>query len=297
MQRSPCTSLSLGILLVAVGCVAADGGQPAGSAEAGVAVAVQDGGTSLISDAGVPAESGDAGVGSGEDAGSVGTSDGAVTLRVMSLNVFGHATMPAAAPTYAALIEAADVDVIGIQEGVQDWQLDEAMPTDYSRAEALGAALGECYQREYQVFVNTCRGNRFVDHQRFDLTDGPNATRTGEVATVVKEGMAFAFVDVHWDHESEEANAANASETAAQVNRLGSMPIVVLGDFNASCHAGNPEAMRGAASLALIVDGGIDCIFSMHAPGAGMEVDAEPSDHDAVVAELTIARERMPVRR
>ena len=35
------------------------------------------------------------------------------------------------------------------------------------------------------------------------------------------------------------------------------MPVVVLGDFNASCDAGTPESMRAAASLELVVDGGL----------------------------------------
>ena len=217
-----------------------------------------------------------------------GDGDEPVTLRVMSLNVYGYATMPQAAPTYAALIEGQEVDVIGIQEGVQDWQLSEDWPSDYSRAEALGAALGECYQREYQVFVNVCRGNELLTHERFDLTDGPNATRAGEVATIRKGGVTYGFLDLHWDHESASANAANADETAAQVTLLGDMPVVVLGDLNASCTSTNPESMRQDAALELIVHGGIDCIFSKDAPGTGMEVDAQPSDHEAVVAELTL---------
>jgi hypothetical protein len=54
------------------------------------------------------------------------------------------------------------------------------------------------------------------------------------------------------------------------VNLLEAMPVVVLGDFNASCDAGTPESMGAAASLELVVDGDIDCIFSRQGPGAGM---------------------------
>ncbi|MGE0324814.1 MAG: endonuclease/exonuclease/phosphatase family protein [Polyangiaceae bacterium] len=221
-------------------------------------------------------------------AASGGAGGGPVTLRVMSLNVYGYMTMPQAAPTYAALIEAQNVDVVGIQEGVQDWQLSTMFPTDYSRAEALGAALGGCYQREYQVFVNTCRGNTLDKHERFDLTDGPNATRTGEAATVTKGGKTFGFIDVHWDHQSDATKAANAVETAAATNAFGNIPVIVLGDFNAGCSSSYPSNMSSSASLDLIVNGGIDCIFSKSAPGSGMEVNASPSDHDAVVAELTL---------
>ncbi len=56
-------------------------------------------------------------------------------LRVMSLNLYGWATMPGAAPDYAALIEAQSVDVLGIQEGNWDWEI-EGWPTDYSATAA-----------------------------------------------------------------------------------------------------------------------------------------------------------------
>lgn len=217
-----------------------------------------------------------------------GAGSGPVTVRVMSLNVYGYMTMPQAAPTYAALIEGQLIDVVGIQEGEQDWQLSTSMPTDYSRAEALGAALGSCYQREYQIFVNTCRGNKLNKHERFDMTDGPNATRTGEAATITKAGKTFGFIDVHWDHESSTARAANAVETAVAVNAFGNIPVVVVGDLNTACTSTSASNMSAGGSVNLIVDGGIDCIFSKFAPGGGRTIDAAPSDHDAVIAQLTL---------
>jgi hypothetical protein len=162
------------------------------------------------------------------------------------------------------------------------------MPTDYGRAEALERALGDCYERRYQVFVNECRGNSIAANDRFDLTDGPNATRTGEAVTVVKDGTSFGFINVHWDHQSSSVNAANANETAARSNQFGNIPVVVLGDFNTSCSGRNAGTMRDAASLNLNVHGGIDCIFSKGASGSGYIVDANPSDHESVVAELTL---------
>jgi endonuclease/exonuclease/phosphatase family metal-dependent hydrolase len=207
----------------------------------------------------------------------------------MSLNVLGHETMPQSAGTYAALIEAQNVDIVGVQEGVQDWLLDTEMPTDYSRAEALGTALGEeCWERDYQVFINTCRGNAFSSFQRFDLTDGPNATRTGEEAVVTKDGKSYAFINIHWDHQSADARVASSSETANRANAHGGLPVIVLGDFNEGCGGGNPDGMRSSASMTLIHNAGIDCVFSKQAPGSGYIIDATPSDHNAVVAELTL---------
>jgi hypothetical protein len=146
-----CRSTFLGLSFLAVACTGAQRGdaQLAGGDEAGAVSGVGDGG--LPRDAGERSDSGSSdasrGWAPGDEVDSGGPKAGSVTLRVMSLNVFGHATMPAAAPVYAALIESQDVDIIGIQEGVQDWLLEEPLPTDYSRSEALEAALGECYQR------------------------------------------------------------------------------------------------------------------------------------------------------
>ena len=224
-----------------------------------------------------------------DDPGTTDPVTGPVTLRVMSLNVWGHMTMPQEAPAYATLIKGQNVDVVGLQEGAHDWLLDTAMPTDYSRAEALGAALGSCFERRYQVFVNVCRGNSIVGNDRFDLTDGPNATRTGEAVTVRKGGKTFGFIDVHWDHQDGSVNRANARETAARANAFGDIPVVVLGDFNTSCTGSNVGVMRTEASLRLDAKASIDCIFSRGTIWQkGYSMAGGPSDHPTVVAELTL---------
>ncbi len=226
-------------------------------------------------------------MGEGPDSGEGQGGGESTTLRVMSLNVYGYATMPQAAGDYARMVQSHDVDVLGIQEGNQDWQISTPLPTDYSRSDALGAALGECWEQRYQIFVNTCRGVDFVSHERFDLSDGPNATRTGESAVIRKGGIELGFIDIHWDHEDGGAKAANATETAAAANAHGALPVVVLGDFNAGCAATEPRSMASQSDLTLIMDGGIDCVFSRGAPGSGWTVNASPSDHPGVIAELT----------
>jgi hypothetical protein len=205
----------------------------------------------------------------------------------MSLNIYGHATMPGAAQDYAALIEAHDVDILGIQEGVHDWQI-EVWPTDYSRAEQLHAALGDCWRRQFQIFVNTCRGASLDNHERFDLTDGPNAVRTGEVALVTKSGTQVAFLNVHWDHESASARTASASETATEANLHPNIPTLVVGDFNGDCTGDDVSAVVTRGGLDLIVDGGIDCILARGITGSGTAFRAEPSDHPAVAATFTL---------
>lgn len=208
-------------------------------------------------------------------------------LRIMSLNIYGWATMPRAAPEYAALVETHNVDVVGIQEGNWDWEI-EGWPTDYSRSEQLHAALGECWQRQYQIFVNTCRGAALDSHRRFDLTDGPRAVRTGETALVTKSGTQVAFLNVHWDHESAPARAASAIETAAEANLYHSLPTLVLGDFNSDCTSADVRTLRRRAEMELVVDAGIDCILARGISGSGISFSAPPSDHPAVVATFTI---------
>lgn len=211
-------------------------------------------------------------------------------LRVMSLNIYGWATMPGAAPDYAALIEARNVDVLGIQEGNWDWEI-EGWPTDYSRSEQLHAALGDCWQRRYQIFVNGCRGTELDSHRRFDLTDGPRAVRTGETALVSKSGTQIAFINIHWDHESAAARAASAIETAAEADLHRGTPTIVLGDFNCDCASADVTTLRGRGEMALVVDGGIDCILARDLTGTGEVLDATPSDHPAVVATFAIGDE------
>jgi hypothetical protein len=211
----------------------------------------------------------------------------------MSLNIYGWATMPGAAPEYAALIEAQNVDVLGIQEGNWDWEI-EGWPTDYSRSEQLHAALGECWQRRYQIFVNTCRGAALDSHRRFDLTDGPRAVRTGETALVTKSGTQVVFINIHWDHESAPARAASALETAAEANRHRGIPALVAGDFNTECTGDNVNTLRRLAEMDLVVDAGIDCILARDLSGTGAFFSGEPSDHPALTATFEIGRESAP---
>lgn len=208
------------------------------------------------------------------------------TIRAISLNIYAHVTMPSAADVYARYINELDVDVVGIQEGVNDWKIGPGLPTDYWAANSLGLALGPCWEQRYQIFINTCRGNNFVSHRRFDLTDGPNATRTGESAVIGKNATQYLFITVHWDHELSTARAASSLETAAEVNSF-DLPTIVVGDFNTACHSNDPVSMAELASLDLAHNAGIDCVFQK---GWGSQIGdtfvASPSDHPGIWVEL-----------
>jgi hypothetical protein len=208
------------------------------------------------------------------------------SIKAMSLNVYGWATMPQSAGAYADLIQSRDVDVVGIQEGVEDWLIGPVFPTDYSKANALGAALGQCWEQRYQIFINTCKGNSFVSNKRFDLTDGPNATRTGESAIINKNGFQYAALTIHWDHQSATTRFANARETADEVNSFGAIPTVVVGDFNTGCSAAEVNTLVQDAGMQLIGNTGIDCIIAKGFTGTGQSFDASPSDHPGLEANL-----------
>jgi endonuclease/exonuclease/phosphatase family metal-dependent hydrolase len=222
------------------------------------------------------------------------SSDGAAPsttapIKAMSLNIYGWATMPQRAGDYADLIRSRDPDVVGIQEGVQDWKISSSLPTDYKNADALGTALGECWEQRYQIFINTCKDNTFISNRRFDLTDGPNATRTGESAVIAKNGFRYAALTVHWDHESGASRIASAHETAAEVLAYAQQgtPVVVVGDFNAGCTGWEAKILLAEAEMSLIGNAGIDCIFAKGFGGTSQTFDGTPSDHPGIDAILS----------
>ncbi len=218
------------------------------------------------------------------------TVDEAVT--VMSLNIYGWKTMPKHSDDYAQLIKSHNVDILGIQEGVEDWQLkgsdidSNKLPTNYQRSISLKKSLGQCWRHKFQIFINHCQGNRFVESARFDLTDGPNATRTGEYAVIEKFNNRYLLVNVHWDHESVVTRIANAKETSAQLNQKRKYPKILLGDFNSKCDSKEAAMVQKKAKLTLLKNAGIDCLFVKGLTGKAKDIVAYPSDHPAIVATL-----------
>jgi len=211
------------------------------------------------------------------------------TLNVMSLNVFGWKTMPQHASNYAALVDEHDVSVLVIQEGVEDWKIDTAMPTDYSRAIALEQSLGLCWQRQWQIYVNRCQGVSFTNSHRFDLADGPNAVRTGELALIDTKFGGLTVINVHWDHESETAQEQSAKQVADKIAIYGAYPTLLAGDFNRKCTSVQ-QLLTQHIPINLTADGGIDCVFSKGVSALGTVINAAPSDHPAVIAEISFSR-------
>ena len=209
-------------------------------------------------------------------------------ITVMSLNIYGWKTMPEHSDDYAQLINSHNVDILGIQEGVEDWQLKSNWPTNYLRAITLKESLGPCWQHKLQIFINHCLGNSFLESGRFDLSDGPNATRTGEYAVIEKLNKRYLIVNVHWDHESVATRIANAEETSEQLNNIAQYPKILFGDFNSNCDGREASIVRTKAKMTLLKNAGIDCLFVKGVTGKAKQILAYPSDHPAIVAELRI---------
>jgi len=209
-------------------------------------------------------------------------------IKVMTLNVYGWATMPQHAEKYAKLVQSRDVDILGIQEGSEDWLISTSFPTDYTRADALGEALGVCWQQRFQIFINVCKGNQFISNHRFDLTDGPNATRTGESAIIDKNGFTYRMMNIHWDHQDDATTLINANETANEVNLDIGIPTILVGDFNSSCNSTEVNTAIKNANMTLIGGARIDCIITKVFSGNAEVFDATPSDHPSVDATLTL---------
>ncbi|MDP7592928.1 MAG: hypothetical protein QF552_09595 [Litorilituus sp.] len=209
------------------------------------------------------------------------------SVEVMSLNIYGWKTMPQFSSDYAKLINEHKVDILAIQEGVEDWQLSTRMPTNYNRAKTLQNSLGKCWQRSFQLFVNRCQGNTFIDSGRFDLTDGINVTRTGEYAVIANATRQFLVINVHFDHQSKEIRLLNAAETLNQIENYHHYPQIVLGDFNHQCTGMSALLTSVKKPLELVVDAGIDCLFINGFTSKGKVIDAYPSDHPAVLGRLT----------
>ena len=213
-------------------------------------------------------------------------------LSVMSLNIYGWKTMPQHSQDYAEIIKKHHIDILGIQEGVDDWQLKTHLPTDYSRSISLKKSLGECWQQRFQIFINQCSGIKFVDSGRFDLTDGPNASRTGEYAVISKANNKYLMVNIHWDHESQVTRVANANETAALINQNKQYPAILLGDFNSSCDGDDVGIVQTKTKMSLLANAGIDCLIIKGLIGDSKIINAYPSDHPGIIARLTLITEK-----
>ncbi len=209
-------------------------------------------------------------------------------LTVLSYNIEGHAGHSPYAQAQAII--KSNAGVVGLQEGVNDWQIGPpgTWPWDYSRTDRIVNSLNEqtgLWDNRYQMIIKTdvCE---FIDYGRFDLTDGPKAVRTGEwaILRLKATGKQFLFVNLHWDHQS--ANSANRNETIGWItdfNATRNLPVVITGDFNRSVNSIGYEPYGFTISHSAWVDGILTKGMATQRYGSF----EAPSDHNSVWAELT----------
>lgn len=223
------------------------------------------------------------------------------SLRVMSYNIWGWKDFNHRLYTMAKVICDNNVDVVGIQEGVQDnkgggsleYRGGQPFPTEarYWRARSvydkLNSICGGCYRRYYEIIYNACRGVSLVSSNRYDLPDGPNYIRTGEKAVLSKSGRQFTFLNNHWDSQDHNTHSRAADAVIAAVGN--SSPAVIVGDFNTGQnYATNKIIARG---FQCAYCSGIDYIMSKGLRKTGQKkishgYPAAISDHPVLVADF-----------
>ena len=184
-------------------------------------------------------------------------------------------------------------------------QVLDSMDLERERGITIQCAATHCQWGAYHINVIDTPGH--VDftievERSLRVLDGVVAVFCGvggvepQSETVWTQAQKFkvpriAFINIHWDHESAPARASSALETAAEADLHKGTPTVVLGDFNCGCSGADVTTLRSRAEMALVVDGGIDCILARDLTGSGAVLDATPSDHPAVVASFAIGDE------
>jgi endonuclease/exonuclease/phosphatase family metal-dependent hydrolase len=236
-------------------------------------------------------------------------------LRVVTFNIWHDAgNWPLRLKLIVDALRAADADVIGLQEVLQDAK--KNLP---NQAETIAAALGG-YRVEFMSTSPVGAANRYgnailtrlpvVETDTIKL-EPFNDYRTALRVRVRSEGRLVDIVNTHLAHQPD-AGPVRAQQINGLLGWLPSddVPLVLMGDFNAPLDeaALAPIAIRGlepvlapgSTDTTLVVERGhkarvIDHIFAdpraFEVSGARRFADAVngefPSDHYAVMATLT----------
>lgn len=236
-------------------------------------------------------------------------------LRVVTFNIWHDAgNWPLRLKLIVEALRAADADVIGLQEVLQD-----ATKNLPNQAETIAAALGG-YRVEFMSTSPVGAANRYgnailtrlpvVETDTIKL-EPFNDYRTALRVRVRSDGRLVDIVNTHLAHQPD-AGPVRAQQINGLLGWLPSddVPLVLMGDFNAPLDeaALAPIAIRGleptlapgATDTTLVVERGhkarvIDHIFAdpraFEVSDARRIADAVngefPSDHYAVIATLT----------
>lgn len=227
-------------------------------------------------------------------------------LRVMSYNIEGHAALfrEDHIEQIATTIRTFKPDIVGINEAHRNtWQSRFSDHVDeLRRRTGMNAVFGESYQQFGGQF-----GNLVLTRGKIVSTDVKKLPGTGEPRTLLRTTIEIdgARIDFYVTHLTawQKLNAATRDRQLRCVEqhvRASDHPWVLTGDLNAAPEADEIERfLRSGTGLRAVtgpthkvVDASLDYVVAE--PGwridAARAVDAGPSDHRPIIAELSHVR-------
>jgi len=178
---------------------------------------------------------------------------GAETLKIMTFNLrYASDTPPNAwpqrRPVMKACLDLAGADIIGTQEGVYR-QLKE-IHRDSPRYDWIGLGRDGGSRGEFMAIFYLRDRFETLEYDHFWLSDTPEVIASStwghsnrRMVTWVKfkdtrSGAAFYVANTHFDHQVQPAREKAAALLRARVEKFDqTLPIIVLGDFNAKAGA------------------------------------------------------------
>lgn len=188
-------------------------------------------------------------------------------LHVMTFNLrFASTSEPGSwavrRPVMRALLRREAPHVLGTQEGLyqQLRDIDRDLGPHY---DWIGTGReGGSHDESVAVFYDT-RRLAPVEHDTFWLSDTPRVIGSNtwgaalpRIATWVRfrdlggGGREFHVLNTHLDHASQYAREHAAALIAGRITELGSLPLVMTGDFNAAAHRNAVHDILLSAGLA-----------------------------------------------
>ena len=187
--------------------------------------------------------------------------DGAVTLRVMTFNVW-YGGEQVSLEKVGEAIRAADPDVVGVQEADRN-------------LERIAAAAGMPYVDPRRRLIS--RWPIFDSGSGVRTEPGPAPYSTTGLDSdavhafvMVRPGKVVAVANVHLSSGAgEDATRLAEARPLAALGRLGAgMPVFLTGDFNASSHLDVADATRDRAVTRLLAEAGLRDSFREAHPDA-----------------------------
>ncbi|HEU4516283.1 MAG TPA: endonuclease/exonuclease/phosphatase family protein [Steroidobacteraceae bacterium] len=187
--------------------------------------------------------------------------DGAITLRVMTFNVW-YGGEQVSVEKIGEAIRAADPDIVGVQEADRN-------------LERIAAVSGMPYVDPRRRLIS--RWPIFDSGSGVRTEPGPSPYSTTALDSdavhafvMVRPGKVVAVANVHLSSGAgEDATRLEEARPLAALGRLGAgMPVFLTGDFNASSHLDFADAKRDRAVTRFLAEAGLRDSFREAHPDA-----------------------------